>query len=80
MDGISGNRVLNDTAGEGLSALKRFERDALSQPGVKDMILLEGINDIGHTDPSVTAAQIESGYLQLIKMAHAAGSRSSSGH
>ena len=72
-EGISGNRVLNDTAGEGQSALKRFERDALSQPGVKDVILLEGINDIGHTDPSVTAAQIEAGYLQLIRMAHAAG-------
>ena len=72
-EGISGNRVLNDTAGEGLNALKRFERDALSQPGVKDVVLLEGINDIGHTDPSVTAAQIESGYLQLLKMAHAAG-------
>jgi len=37
------------------------------------VILLEGINDIGMTDPSVTAAQIEAGYLQLIKMAHAAG-------
>lgn len=72
-EGISANRVLNDTAGGGQAALTRFERDALSQPGVKDVILLEGINDIGMTDPSVTAAQIEAGYLQLIKMAHAAG-------
>ncbi|MBO0867311.1 MAG: SGNH/GDSL hydrolase family protein, partial [Micromonosporaceae bacterium] len=74
-EGISGNRVLNDTAGQGLSALNRFERDALSQPGVEDVILLEGINDIGHTDPSVTADQIEAGYLQLATMAHAAGVR-----
>lgn len=72
-EGISGNRVLNDTTGEGQSALKRFEQDALSQPGVKAVILLEGINDIGQTEPTVTAAQIEDGYRQLITMAHAAG-------
>jgi lysophospholipase L1-like esterase len=72
-EGISGNRVLTDSSTSGLSALARFERDALSEPGVKDVILLEGINDIGHTDPSVTAAQIEAGYRQLVRMAHAAG-------
>lgn len=72
-EGISGNRVLNDTTGAGQSALTRFQRDALSQPGVEAVILLEGINDIGRTDPGVTAAQIEDGYRQLITMAHAAG-------
>ena len=46
-EGISGNRVLSDSTCFGVSALARFERDALSQPGVKDVILLEGINDIG---------------------------------
>lgn len=82
--GISGNRVLNDSSCFGQSALARFERDALSQPGVKAVILLEGINDIGFSgepdtgcfapnNPTVTAAQIEAGYLQLIKMAHASG-------
>lgn len=43
--GISGNRVLAD--GFGPSALARFERDVIGQPGVKFLILLEGINDIG---------------------------------
>lgn len=44
-DGIGGNRVLHD--GAGVSALARFDRDVLAQPGVVDLIVLEGINDIG---------------------------------
>lgn len=82
--GISGNRVLNDSSCYGQSAEARFQRDALSQPGVTAVILLEGINDIGFSgepdtgcftpaDPAISATQIESGYLQLIKMAHARG-------
>jgi lysophospholipase L1-like esterase len=85
-EGISGNRVLNNSACFGVSALARFERDALSQPGVKDVILLEGINDIGLSgeadggccapnNPGVSAAQIEAGYQELISMAHARGVR-----
>lgn len=83
-EGISGNRVLNSSACFGVSAEARFERDALSQPRVKDVILLEGINDIGFSgnpdtgcsvpnNPTVTAAQIEAGYRDLIRMAHARG-------
>jgi lysophospholipase L1-like esterase len=85
-EGISGNRVLSDSTCYGVSALSRFERDALSQPGVKTVILLEGINDIGFagmpnsgcSDPNnsnVTAAQIEAGYKTLIGEAHAKGVR-----
>ena len=44
-EGIGGNRILYD--GAGVSALARFDRDVLSQPGVVDLIILEGINDIG---------------------------------
>jgi lysophospholipase L1-like esterase len=44
-EGIGGNRVLHDAAG--VSALARFDRDVLAQPGVTTIILLEGINDIG---------------------------------
>jgi lysophospholipase L1-like esterase len=43
--GISGNRVLHD--GAGISALARFDADVLAQPGVRTLIVLEGINDIG---------------------------------
>jgi lysophospholipase L1-like esterase len=46
--GISGNRVLHD--GAGVSALARFDADVLSQPGVRTLIILEGINDIGFPD------------------------------
>ena len=43
--GISGNRVLGDGAGQ--SALARFDRDVLATPGVKVVILFEGVNDLG---------------------------------
>jgi lysophospholipase L1-like esterase len=43
--GISGNRVLGDGAGQ--SALARFDRDVLSTPGVKVVIIFEGVNDLG---------------------------------
>jgi lysophospholipase L1-like esterase len=83
-EGISGNRVLSDSTCYGVSALSRFERDALSQPDVKSVIFLEGINDIGFAgmpdsgcsdpnNPGVTAAQIEAGYRTLIAEAHAKG-------
>ena len=44
-EGIGGNRILFD--GAGVNSLARFDRDVLSQPGVVDVIVLEGINDIG---------------------------------
>jgi lysophospholipase L1-like esterase len=83
-EGIGGNRVLTDSRCYGQSGLARFERDALSEPGVRAVIVLEGINDIRFavgpanacTKPvsrPMTAARIEAGYLQLIAMAHARG-------
>jgi lysophospholipase L1-like esterase len=44
-EGIGGNRILYD--GAGINALARLDRDVLSQPGIADLIVLEGINDIG---------------------------------
>ena len=73
--GIGGNRVLRDVAG--VSALGRFDRDALTQSGAKWVMLLEGINDIGHgtTVPAeaVTAGDLIGAYKQLIARAHTAG-------
>ncbi len=43
--GIGGNRVLLD--GSGPNALARFDRDVLAQAGVRDLIVLEGVNDLG---------------------------------
>ena len=77
-EGISGNRLLND--GAGVSALARFDRDVLSQPGVKWLIVLEGINDIGiggrpgATAPDlVTADDLIAAHKQLIARAHMHG-------
>ena len=70
--GISGNRLLVD--GSGQSALNRFDRDVLSQPGVKWVIFSDDpINDLGSTSPPPTSAQLIAGLQQLISMAHQNG-------
>jgi len=76
-EGLDSNRVLTDSLPAfGRSALQRFPHDALSQPGVRDVILLEGINDIGglrRPHDTLTAQKLIDGYLTLINEAHAAG-------
>ncbi|MCX4680113.1 SGNH/GDSL hydrolase family protein [Streptomyces sp. NBC_01433] len=69
-EGISGNKVLSDGAGE--SALKRLDRDVLSQRGLETVILLEGVNDIKSV-PAPTAGQMIAGYQEIIARSHAAG-------
>jgi lysophospholipase L1-like esterase len=70
--GISGNRLLHDNVGP--SALERFDRDVIAQPGVRWSIVLLGINDIGLPAPiAVTADDIIGAHKQLILRAHAAG-------
>ncbi|EDY61909.2 secreted protein, partial [Streptomyces pristinaespiralis ATCC 25486] len=44
--GIGGNLLLNDSAWYGERGTARFRRDALSQPGVSTVVVLEGLNDI----------------------------------
>jgi lysophospholipase L1-like esterase len=69
--GLGGNRLLADREGSpyyGVAGLTRFGRDALDQTGVRAVILLEGINDIGFSAP---AADIIAGYQQVIAAAHA---------
>src|SRR5215468_5920661 len=73
--GIAGNRVLSD--GAGISALARFERDVLSQPGVSHVVVFVGINDIGWPGTAIepngivrTADEIIAGYKQLVERAH----------
>ena len=75
--GIGGNRLLR--YGTGPSALARLDRDVLGVPGVKAIILLEGINDIGNSfnptaprDP-VTAEALIAADKQIIARAHAKG-------
>jgi lysophospholipase L1-like esterase len=74
--GIAGNRVLSEGAfNAGINALARFEHNALAQPGVRHIVLMEGINDIGNarTEPTPTAEDIISAYKQMIDRAHARG-------
>jgi lysophospholipase L1-like esterase len=73
--GIGGNRLLR--YGTGPSALARLDRDVFSVSGVKAIILLEGINDIGRgfyppTEP-VTADALIAADKQIIARAHAKG-------
>jgi lysophospholipase L1-like esterase len=86
--GISGNRILDDGAGQ--SALARFDRDVLSLPGVAYVIIFEGVNDLGISfgqfqgplaevfkglvpQSKSTAEAMIAGYRQLIDRARGKG-------
>ena len=85
-EGISGNRVLSDGAGD--SALARFDRDVLAVPGATHVVVFEGVNDLGlgygklegpiaalMPPPAMkpTRDALVAGYRQLIARAHAHG-------
>lgn len=76
-EGIGGNCVLIHCVGP--NALARFDRDVLSQAGVKSVIVLESINDIGALhDPNrpnyqLTAEDLEQGLSQIVARAHEHG-------
>jgi lysophospholipase L1-like esterase len=89
-EGIVGNRLLSDcfiasVGCFGVSALARFDRDALALPGVTHIVLLEGINDIGFPDAKLggsylagpddvrTPEDLIDAYRQLISRAHSHG-------
>ncbi|GID28353.1 SGNH/GDSL hydrolase family protein [Paractinoplanes brasiliensis] len=89
--GISGNRLLHDpnpapgsdaesfAAYFGHSGLRRFDRDVIAQPGAQFVVVLLGVNDLGHPgtvapeSETVTADDLIGGHRQLIARAHAAG-------
>jgi lysophospholipase L1-like esterase len=69
--GLGGNRLIADREGEpyyGVAGLTRLNRDAFGQTGVRAVILLEGINDIGFNAPP---EDIIAGYRKAIAAAHA---------
>ena len=76
-EGIGGNCVLINRVGP--NALARFDRDVLAQAGVRYVIVLEGINDIGmlhdpnRPDYHLTAEDLEQGLSQLAVRAHQHG-------
>jgi lysophospholipase L1-like esterase len=73
--GIIGNRLLNDITGQ--NALTRFDRDVLSQAGVRCVIIEEGLNDVATAvvipNEAVTASQIIWALTQLIQRGHDQG-------
>jgi len=86
--GISGNRLLDDGAGQ--SALARFDRDILSVPGLSYVVVFLGVNDLGiaygkfagpmaeffksqQSGRKATAESMIAGYRQLAERAHARG-------
>ena len=76
-EGIGGNCVLIHCVG--VNALARFDRDVLAQPGVKYVIVLESINDIGtlhnpnRPDYKLTTEDLEQGLAQIVARSHEAG-------
>ena len=81
-EGIGGNRLLLD--GLGPNALARFDRDVLAQPGVRYLIVQEGINDIGtfgqlggqpESAHEALVHGIIEAYEQIVLRAHAHGIR-----
>jgi lysophospholipase L1-like esterase len=76
-EGIGGNCVLIHCTGE--NALARFNHDVLSLAGVKYVIVLESINDIGtlhnpnRPDYKLTAEDLEQGLTQIVARAHEHG-------
>ena len=83
---LKGNRLLEDGVGLlskllGDSALKRFEKDVLSQSGIDSVILKIGANDVVHPYCAskknklkpVNLEQMKAGYNQLIDMCHNKG-------
>jgi lysophospholipase L1-like esterase len=77
-EGIGGNMVTRVgrlpggcTPCDGPPALDRLDRDVLGQPGLRVVILLEGINDLG--GGGATAAQVIDGMKEIIRRVHARG-------
>ena len=76
--GLGGNRLLS--SGLGPNVLARLDRDVLAQPGVKWLVILAGINDIGarpealaHGRTSATATDIIFALTQIIERARTHG-------
>ncbi|MGE5394548.1 MAG: SGNH/GDSL hydrolase family protein [Candidatus Saccharibacteria bacterium] len=69
--GIGGNCVLKSCLGP--SAISRFERDILSQKGIRWAVVFEGVNDLGGASDN-TADQIAKdlieAYKKMVALAH----------
>jgi lysophospholipase L1-like esterase len=82
--GISADELTTDQIGQpaaGMSGLKRFERDVIDQPGVTDVLVLLGTNDINRgidragQPNGALAADISASLRMLADVAHQHGLR-----
>lgn len=78
--GIGGNHLLTD--GLGANALSRVDHDVIAQPGVRYLIVFEGINDVGmlarsadptQKDHDTLVHRMTAAYEQIIVRAHTSG-------
>ncbi len=65
--GIGGNRVLRDEAlpGAGQSLIKRLDADVLSRTDISNIIVLEGINDLG-APPQADSEELITGLTTVL--------------
>jgi lysophospholipase L1-like esterase len=71
--GIGGNAVVS--GGLGPTAVSRFQRDVLDQSGVRWVIVLEGVNDIGGASSQAVAQSLITAYQGFVTAARARGVR-----
>ncbi|WP_299051396.1 SGNH/GDSL hydrolase family protein [uncultured Nocardioides sp.] len=73
--GIGGNRVLSGSGRTGDPVLDRFDRDVLAVPGVRTVVVLAGINDIGGAEGDLEPEELIDAYRTLVDRARADGVR-----
>lgn len=73
----SGEATPDPNAFFGPSALSRFDRDVLLQPGVTHVVVLESINDVGFAfdNPWPAVEDLIAAHTALVQRAHARGLR-----
>jgi lysophospholipase L1-like esterase len=69
--GIGGNNVLVD--GLGPPAKARFDSQVLGQSGIRWLIVLEGVNDVGLSTGPGVVAELTAAFQEFVTKAHAAG-------
>lgn len=73
--GISGNRLLLDNDRFGPGAQARFDRDVLSLPGLRTVLVHLGVNDLHHVPVEQDPSRMVAAYRQLALRARSAGLR-----
>ncbi len=73
--GVSGNRLLLDDARFGPGGQARFDRDVLSLPGLRTVLLQLGVNDLQQPPSQTDPARLLAAYRQTALRARNAGLR-----